>query len=87
MGIKGNKDFWKNRSWNVICDRCGCKAKGEELIREWNGFMVHRRCHEPRNEQDFIRARQDNQPKPYYRPDGTDQFLPDAPADPSSLIP
>jgi len=88
MSISGPKDHLKSGSWNVICDRCGFKFKGEELQTEWNGLKVCKTCHEPRNEQDFLRARPDNRPKPYYRPEPTtDSFLPDAPADPASLIP
>ena len=74
----GKQDYYKTGSWNVICDRCGEKFKGEQLVKEWTGFMVCKPCHEPRNIQDFLRGVPDNLPKPYYRPeiepDGTYQW-------------
>lgn len=89
MSIRGHKDYWKSGSWNAICDRCGFKFKGEELQKEWTGSMVCGTCFEPRHPQDFQQAVPDNKPKQYYRPDNdsTEVFLPDTPADPSTLIP
>jgi hypothetical protein len=72
----GKKDYWKRGSINVICDRCGAKAKGGELILEWNGLRVHTKCHEPRNQQDFLTGVPDGEPKPYTRPETIDVFLP-----------
>lgn len=71
----GNRDYWKRGSHNVICDRCGAKAKADELVLEWTGYRVHQRCHEPRNQQDFLRGVRDNQPKPYYRPEDESRFV------------
>lgn len=71
----GSRDYWKRGSINCICDRCGAKAKAEELVLEWTGYRVHRLCHEPRNQQDYLRAVRDNVPKPFYRPETPDVFI------------
>ena len=56
-------------SYSAICDVCGFKFKASELIRRWDGAMVDKACWEPRHPQDFIRAKQDNVPLPFVRPD------------------
>jgi hypothetical protein len=71
----GKKDYLKLGSWNVICDRCGAKAKSEDLVKEWTGLMVHPACHEPRNQQDFLTGVPDSLPKPYYRPVAVETFV------------
>lgn len=60
-------------SWyNVICDRCGFKYKNHELRKEWTGLMVCEYCWELRHPQDFVRARPDQKPLPWTRPQPTD---------------
>lgn len=71
----GNRDYWKRSSWNAICDRCGAKVKANELVSEWTGLKVHQKCHEPRNQQDHLKAVPDSLPKPYYRPEPADNFI------------
>jgi len=66
-------------AWNVICDRCGFKYKNFELRKEWNGlYTCHgggtNNCWEPRNQQDFVKGRRDQQSNPWNRPEGTDVF-------------
>lgn len=73
MGIK---DYFRPHSSNVLCDQCGKKFKSEELQKQWNNLMVCSRCYEPRNIQDFIKGVPDNKPRPYYRPEPEDTFLP-----------
>ena len=80
----GKRDYLKLGSWNVECDRCAEKFKGEELKREWSGFMVCNSCYEPRNAQDFLRGVPDAKPMPYYRP-GNDDVVAVHPFDPSTL--
>ena len=55
--------------YNVICDECGFKYKNNELVRRYDGFMVCRKCWEPRHPQEFVRARKDSIKLPYVRPD------------------
>ena len=80
----GKRDYLKLGSWNVLCDRCAEKFKGEELQLEWTGFMVCQSCHEPRNEQDFLKSVPDGKPMPYYRPED-ESIVAVYPFDPSTL--
>ncbi len=73
--MNGSRDYLKRGSHNVICDRCGFKFKGEELQKEWTGYMVCSTCYEPRHPQDFVRSKPDQQPKAYYRPEPSDNFI------------
>ncbi len=84
----GNRDHLKLGSWAVICDRCGFKFRGEELITEWNNLKVCRTCHEPRNQQDFLTGVPDVKPMPYTRPVTTEVFIDTSvPVNPYSLKP
>jgi hypothetical protein len=71
----GNKDYLKLGSINVICDRCGFKAKGDDLVKEWTGLYVHPQCLEIRNQQDFLKGVPDCKPKSYYRPEAVETFV------------
>ena len=44
-----------------ICDYSGMRAKPGELVPTWDGKMVLPRFWEPRNDQDFVRARAEKQ--------------------------
>jgi hypothetical protein len=46
-----------------------------ELVRAWDGALVHPRFADKRNPQDFVRARPDGRPLPYTRPEADDVFL------------
>jgi hypothetical protein len=65
------KTWWKEGSWNSICDLCGRKYKAEELIRNWRGQMVCQEDYEPRNEQELIRPIKDQNKLPWTKPRGT----------------
>jgi hypothetical protein len=56
-------------SYNAICAVCGFKFKASELIRRWDGLLVDKACWEPRHPQEFIRAKHDEKPLPFTRPD------------------
>lgn len=68
-------DYLKKWSWNCICDRCGKKAKAEELKLEWDGLRVCQRCYEIRQPQDFVRGQVDRQAPPWTRPEAPDTFV------------
>ena len=74
MSLTFPKDYLKRGSHNVICDRCGIKYKADELKKEWQGLMVCATCWEPKHPQDLIKSVQDQRPKAYYRPAGSDEF-------------
>ncbi len=44
-----------------ICDYSGFKAKPGELRKTWDGYYVLPQYWEPRNAQDFVRAKAENQ--------------------------
>lgn len=67
--------YWKQGSWNVICDRCGEKKKAEEVRQDWQGFIVCSSCYEPRHSLDFIRTKTDKQSVPFSRPRPPDVFV------------
>ena len=56
-------------SYNAICDVCGLKYKASDLLKRWDGLMVCKFDWEPRHPQEFIRAKHDNTPLPFTRPD------------------
>ena len=55
--------------WNAICDRCGFQYKNHQLRKEWTGYMVCDRCFETRHPQEFVKARPDQKPLPWTRPE------------------
>lgn len=65
-------DKWESGKWNVVCDRCGFKFKNTDLRDEWTGYKVCSECWDPRHPQDFVRAKPDNKPLPWTRPEPND---------------
>ena len=63
----GRADCLKLGSWNVCCDLCGRKRKGDELLKTWNGLWVCAEHWEPRHPQDFVRAVKENPTPPFIR--------------------
>ena len=72
----GQADFYLHGENNVICDRCGFKRKSKDLKKEWNGLWVCAdKCWEPRQPQDFVRGKADDQRPKLNRPEGEDQTI------------
>lgn len=71
----GNADFYKDGSFNRICDRCGFKVKAENTRKEWNGAIVCKTHWDPRHPQDKIRGKADRQSVPNPRPDPDPVFV------------
>src|SRR5687768_3719942 len=83
--------MYKSGDWLAICDQCSRRAFASELIKRWDGRMVHSAdhfgCNESRHPQDFVKALPDNHKLPFIRPDSdgvdldltTDPNLDDAP--------
>ena len=42
-----------------ICEASGFKFPLDELVRQWDGAMVHRRFADRRNTQDFVQGRKE----------------------------
>ena len=55
-------DFWR------ICDRCGGQFRQSATRMTWDKLMVCNSCWEPRNPQDFVKGKKDNQAVPNPRP-------------------
>ena len=66
---------WKSGDPWVICDRCGFKTRRSESKKTWNGLVVCEKDYEPRQPQDFVRARTDQQSFHDSRPEPEDSFL------------
>ena len=69
----------------VVCDVCGCDVYASEAKERWDGLVVCRQDWEPRQEQDFVRARQDKiAADGLVRPAGPDDYdsIPEPPYNP-----
>jgi len=62
-------------AWNVWCSMCGHAYKSTEMVKNWQGQWRCRRCNEPRQPQDFVKAVPDKPAPPYVQPLVT-QFTP-----------
>ena len=76
----GQSDYYLHGSFNVQCDRCAFKYKEHQIRLEWTGLRVchgadTNDCWEPRNAQDFVRGKRDQQAPPWVRPENPDVFL------------
>ncbi len=56
---RGPADFLDLGNWNATCSMCGRKAKASWLVRNWQGQWRCPNHNEPRQPQDFVRARPD----------------------------
>lgn len=61
----GPADYLALGDWNAVCFTCGFKFKASQLKRNWKGNYVCSKCWEPRQSQDFVRAREDKQTPPW----------------------
>lgn len=59
----------------AICEFSGFKVPVDELVRNWDGAMVHYRFVDRRNPQDFVRGVRDDQTLKVSRPEAPDVFL------------
>ena len=58
--------------WKTVCDVCGQRYLASQLKKRWDGLMVCNNDWEPRQPQDFVRAKVDIQAVPFTRPESTD---------------
>lgn len=58
-----------------ICAFSGFKVPADELVRNWDGQLVHRRFVDKRNPQDFVRGRRDDMRLNNASPESPDEFL------------
>lgn len=57
-----------------ICDKSGFEYPLRELVKQWDGFMVHPSHLDQRHPQDYVRGVPER-PLPYTRPEAPDVFL------------
>jgi hypothetical protein len=63
-------NYYKPHVWNAYCDVCGFKFKSDQMKLRWDNARVCEECWEPRNEQDFLRARKElSSILPWSKPD------------------
>lgn len=60
-----------------ICQASGFEYPLRELVRQWDGALVHPSFCDKRNPQDFLRARREST-LPYTSPEAPDVFIGDA---------
>lgn len=58
-----------------ICQRSGFDFPASELIRDWDGLIVHRRFRNTRNSQDFLRSVKETPPPRMVSAEPTDVFV------------
>ena len=68
-------NYYKRGDYNAICDVCGFKFKASEMRKTWKGLYVCHDDYEPRQPQDFLRARTDKQSVPWARVEPDDTFI------------
>ncbi len=73
------KNYYKEGSWNVICDSCGKKRKREQCKKTWDGFLMCtvENCWYPKHPM-FIPqvVKPDGLPVPDARPRPAQNFIP-----------
>jgi hypothetical protein len=69
------RNYYKDGSWNTVCQRCGLKHKAEELKVEWTGLHVCSPCWEPRHPQTLLKVPQEQVATPWSSPEPADTFI------------
>lgn len=68
----------------AICDASGFKYPLRELVRNWDGALVHPRFCDQRNPQDFVRGIRESV-LPFTRPEAPDLFVSPGDVQPEDL--
>jgi len=66
---------YKKGDWKGVCDACGQRFLMSKLRLRWDGLMVCSKDWNPRQPQDFVRAKVDIQAVPVTRPESADTFI------------
>lgn len=69
-----SKNIHKHGDWNAVCDLCGFEYKASQLKEQWDHLRVCSECWSPRQPQDFLRGKRDNQSLPWTRSEPADVF-------------
>ncbi|MEO1503120.1 MAG: hypothetical protein AAFU68_02725 [Pseudomonadota bacterium] len=65
---------FKKGQWKATCQRCGFHFHSGEMRQEWNGLRVCKYCYDPRQSQDFVRGRAENEAPPWVAAEPTPEF-------------
>lgn len=71
----GKADYLALGDYNANCSMCGFKFKASQLTRNWQGMYRCRKCNEPRQPQDFVKAVPDIQVPAWTQPLNNDTFV------------
>ena len=66
---------YKKGDWKGVCDACGQRFLMSKLRLRWDGLIVCSKDWNPRQPQDFVRAKVDIQAVPVTRPESADTFI------------
>jgi hypothetical protein len=55
--------------WHALCQVCGMRYYGSELVKRWDGFYVCSKDFEPRHPLDFLNIKAEDVTVPYVIPD------------------
>jgi len=66
---------YKKGDYKVYCDRTGFRVYASECKMQWDGLFVRKESWEPRQPQDFVKAKQDKQSVPIARPGSDPEFI------------
>lgn len=67
--------YYKEGSWNVVCDVCARSIKSSDARKRWDGLIVCDDDYETRHPQDFIRIKPERHGVPFSRPEPADVFV------------
>jgi hypothetical protein len=67
---------YRRGRWKAQDERSGAMVNSDEMVREWNGRMVHRDNAESRQPQDYAKVVPDHQAVPWSRPEQSDNTSP-----------
>lgn len=63
-----NSDHLDLGTWNAYCSLCNGTYKAHELQKHWTGLYRCKKCWEPRQPQDFVKAGPPEKPVPWVQP-------------------
>jgi len=67
---KTSNPGWEAGEYWIVCDRCGENRRKSDIRKTWDNLLVcYPECWEPRQPQDFVKAKVDFQAVPEARPE------------------
>jgi hypothetical protein len=66
---------YKKGDYKAFRDRTGFRVYGSDCRMQWNGLFVRKESWEPRQPQDFVKSKKDDQTVPIARPGTDPEFI------------